>query len=87
MAQNQKKRAELELLIDSKGAEDSDEDFKYSSAPGDTKSKDKRFDAIQSNKEFAIDPTHKEYKKKTPALGSGSNNKVQKRPKKKQKLN
>ena len=50
-----KKRAELELLIDKSGEKEK-EQFK-----GNTK--DGRFKAVLDNKDYAIDPTHREYKK------------------------
>lgn len=53
--EDKKKRAELELLVGD-GKMGVTADFKPNV-------KDKRFKAILKNKEFALDPTHKEFKK------------------------
>ena len=52
--QEKKKRAELELLIDNKNKDK--EEFVANT-------KDSRFSAILEDKNFAIDPTHKEFRK------------------------
>jgi hypothetical protein len=53
--EDKKRRAELELLVND-GKNGAQAEFKPDS-------KDKRFSAIMKNKDFSIDPTHKEYRK------------------------
>ena len=69
--ERRKREAELELLLGADKKQEKTEEFSKPEYDG-------RFDSyISKDRDFAVDPTHKEYKK----VKSG-HNKVQKRPKK-----
>jgi hypothetical protein len=53
--EDKKRRAELELLVND-GKTSAQAEFKPDA-------KDKRFNAIIKNKDFALDPTHREFRK------------------------